>query len=89
MFLVGVFLLVSLYSFKRGTLLLDLQHVCWCRSNSFYKYVPQIVDLATLTGACIIALGPSVAGIAHSCDNFFSSSIYEFHKMHIINRDKL
>jgi ABC-type iron transport system FetAB ATPase subunit len=26
------------------------------------NYLLQIVDLATLTGACVVALGPSIAG---------------------------
>ncbi|KAG0470772.1 hypothetical protein HPP92_016866 [Vanilla planifolia] len=30
--------------------------------------VEKIVDLATLTGACIVALGPSIAGIFTPCD---------------------
>jgi len=28
----------------------------------FCNYQLQIIDLATLTGACVIALGPSIAG---------------------------
>lgn len=28
-----------------------------------YQITLQIIDLATLTGACITALGPSVAGM--------------------------
>lgn len=30
--------------------------------NRLVSYV-QIVDLATLTGACVVALGPSIAGL--------------------------
>ena len=34
--------------------------ILWLSSKHFNV---QIVDLATLTGACIVALGPSIAGI--------------------------
>lgn len=33
--------------------------ILWLSSKHFNV---QIVDLATLTGACIVALGPSIAG---------------------------
>lgn len=35
----------------------------------------QIVDLATLTGACVVALGPSIAGI-YACASSFLFSVY-------------
>lgn len=48
-----------------------INEVSHCGSEFFfhaYRFVIvvfpcQIVDLATLTGACIVALGPSIAGI--------------------------
>lgn len=37
-----------------------------------YQTVLQIIDLATLTGACITALGPSVAGMIISIASYAS-----------------
>lgn len=39
--------------------------------------VMQIIDLATLTGACIIALGPSIAGFVLLFVSFFFNDYLE------------
>lgn len=37
--------------------------------------IMQIIDLATLTGACIVALGPSIAG------KYYDLFLKNYHKM--------
>ncbi len=45
------------------------------------KYAPkEIIDFATLTGACIVALGPNVAGLVTN-DDEFSKKILESSKL--------
>ena len=35
----------------------------WAMAGKLYPHATHIVDIATLTGACVRALGPSVAGV--------------------------